>query len=107
MSEMTCAEYAKYVMQNLGRATRGNAVKIVDKLGDGNEYNFLEFVDNIEKYVSANLSSANPSSNISLWVMVAVNSARARYNSNVNYNKRMIVDNFIIDLWEAVNDKKI
>ncbi len=107
MPNMNVEEYAKYVMQNLGRATRGNAIKIVDRLGEGNDYDFLEFVDNIEKYVSANLSSSAPSSNISLTIMIAVNSARLRYSSNnARYNKRMVIDNFILDLWEAVNGKK-
>ena len=107
MPNMSVEEYAKYVMQNLGCATRGNAVKIVDRLGEGNDYDFLEFVGNVEKYVSANLSSSNPSSEKSLLIILAVNSARVRYMSNnARYNKRMVIDNFILDLWEAVNGKK-
>lgn len=100
---MTIEEYAKYVMQNIGRATRGNAIRIVDKLGDDNEYPFLDFVACIENYVNEQLSSSQPDSNRGFYVLVAVRRAKIRYTSNNTPNKRMVIDNFILDLWDAIN----
>lgn len=100
---MTAEEYARYVMQNLGRARVGNAMNIVDKISDGGEYDFLEFLAGVEKYANANLSSKSPDSRISRLIAIAVFRARDRYTSDTRYNKRMVIDNFILDLWEAIN----
>ena len=52
---MDVVEYAKYVINNMSRATIGNALNISNKFS--NEYDFKEFLVSISKYLETLLAT--------------------------------------------------
>ena len=100
---MTVKEFARYVLSNMGRATVSNAMNITNKLDK--EYSFEDFSQAIIDCVNEQLSTVKPNSEVASRVLVASYNARKKYNSDIKYNKQMIIDQFILDLWEAINIK--
>ena len=100
---MTVKEFARYVLTNMGRATVSNAMNITNKLDK--EYSFEDFLQAIIDCVNEQLSTVKPNSEVASRVLVASYNARKKYNSDIKYNKQMIIDQFILDLWEAINIK--
>ena len=70
---MTCLEFGKYIINNIKRATLSNALNICNK------------IDKIIAYK----------------IIIICKDALDKYNSSFNYNKKMIIDDFVIRLWET------
>lgn len=104
MSNMTCADFAKYMVDNIGRATLANAFNITDKFVS-KTYDFMEFLQYVDNYVSDKLTSCN-NKVIYYKIAVATNKARTMASSENKYNFTMIVDEFVCSVWEAVNGSK-
>ena len=100
---MTVKEFARYVLSNMGRATVSNAMNITNKLDK--EYSFEDFSQAIIDCVNEQLSTVKPNSEVASRVLVASYNARKKYNSDIKYNKQMVIDQFILDLWGAINIK--
>ena len=103
MANMTVKDFARYVLSNLGRATVSNAMNITEKIDNEGFYPFDEFSQAIIDCVNEQLSTIKPNSEVASRVLVASYNARKKYSSVVKYNKKMIIDQYIIDMWEAVN----
>lgn len=100
---MEVNEFAKYVVDNMCRATVGNALNIVNKFnGPEAIYKFEDFIVEMEKYINK-LVADNYDKNICYKVFTLINKTMAKYNSTVKYNKTFILNDFIIDLWRTMN----
>ena len=103
--EMTVEKFAEYVINNLNRATLANAMNIADKLDNPDYYDFQEFDSYVVKYVGTQ-DILNFLGKAKVYkILSACYDAVKAYNSEFKYNKRMIIDDYIINLWSAVNDK--
>ena len=102
---MSVEKFAQYVINNLNRATLANAMNIADKLDNPNYYDFQEFNNYVIQYVGTE-SILNFLGKERVYKILSdcYDSIKA-YNSEFKYNKRMIIDDYIISLWSAVNDK--
>ena len=105
MASMTVLEYANFVLSNIGRATIANALNIADKIGENKEYSVTEFINSIILSVEERVSSKKIPPKISYAVLGAVSNCMKNFSSQKKLNERMIIDNFIIELWEAVNGR--
>lgn len=102
---MTVEEYAKFVIDNMGRASLSNAMNIAEKIDNPNFYALCDFVKSVDKYVG-NPDVINRLGQIKAYkIVIASDNCLRRYNSDIKYNKRMIIDNYIMDIWRAFNDR--
>lgn len=105
LENMNVRDFATYVLNNLGRATLANALNIADKIDNPQFYTFADFADCIQRCAGdEKIIRMLGSVKIAKIVSASYDCVKA-YNSDFKYNKRMIVDNYIISLWRAVNDK--
>lgn len=99
---MLVNEFARYVINNMGRATLGNALNIANRFSSG-DYNFIEFLNQVNVYV-ADLLKSNTLNSIKCYNILSITDKTLKlYNSEFNYNKSFIVDDFIIDIWSVLN----
>lgn len=105
LSEMNVKEFAKYVVSNLGRATLANALNIADKLDNPSFYTFEEFAKCIDECVGDTQIIQMLGRVKIAKIISSTYDCTKKYTSTIKYNKRMIIDNYIIQLWRAVNDK--
>ena len=103
---MNVSDFAKYVIDNLHRASLSNALNISSKLDNDEYYTFVDFVDNIIAYVNSRLADKNIDTFEAYNILIYSNNWLKMYKSEFNYNKDMIIDNYIIDLWEIINGCK-
>ena len=99
---MTVEDYAKYVINNITRATIGNALKISDKLDTDNNYKFLDFINYFSTYICELNKDGKLNNDKFYSIMYIINNCINKYNSNINYNKRFIINDFIIDFWKIM-----
>lgn len=102
---MTVEKFAQYVINNLNRATLANAMNIADKLDNPDYYDFQEFNNYVMQYLSVQDIINFLGKERICKILTACYDAVKAYNSEFKYNKRMIIDDYIIKLWSAVNDK--
>lgn len=102
---MTVEEFAKYVVDNMHRATLSNALKIADKLDNPSFYKFEEFVVCMQKYLVECLSTKKLSDAICYEILGVISKTLKKYKSDIKYCKMYIIDDFIIDLWEALDKR--
>lgn len=101
---MDVKEYAKFVIDNMCRATVGNALNIVSKLDDPEFYKFEDFAVELQKYVVTLLSS-DFNKDKCYAVLSLISATLKKYRSNIKYNKTFILNDFIIDLWRILNGR--
>lgn len=99
---MDVKEFAKFVIDNMCRATIGNALNIVNKLDNPEYYNFEEFIVELQKYV-ASLLTTDFSKDKCYSILSLISTTVKKYRSNIKYNKTFILNDFIIDLWRIMN----
>ena len=99
----TVQEFAEYVVDNMWRATVANALNIADSLDSEGGYSLTDFVKSVESYLGTEKALKFLGAVKTSAMIVACYRCLKSYNSDFKYNKRMIIDNFIIDLWEASN----
>ena len=98
---MDIKDYSKYVLDNMNRATLGNALNIALKFNS--EYKFENFIDNIIIQCKFEiLENKHDDDKYYKILGIAYNSLKY-YKSSINYNKSFIIDDFIIDLWKVLN----
>ena len=103
---MEVKDFAKYVIDNMHRASLANALNIPNKLDTEGYYKFEEFVNNIVNYINESLSNNHIDKTEAYNILIYSNDWLKMYKSEFNYNKQMIIDNYIIDLWEIINGRK-
>ena len=102
---MNTKEFAKYVIDNIGRATLGNSLKIADKIDNVDFYSFEDYVKETNEYVSKVLVE-NKLPNIKCYHILSI--LDTYYKKYValkekKYNKTFIINDLIIDLWKVIN----
>ena len=102
---MTVKEFAKYTIDNLSRASLVNAFNISEKLDNPNFYELNDFIDNCIKYILELQSNNKIDYKKSSKLLVALYKCEKYYNSEFKYNKKMVIDNLIIEMWEACSEK--
>ena len=104
MRNMSVQQFSAYVIENMHRATLANALNIADKLDNADYYSFTDFTQSITVYV-AGAEVARRIGNVKMCRIVAlIYDIMNKYNSDIKYNKRMLIDNFIISLWQIMNE---
>lgn len=98
---MDVNEYAKYVVNNMNRATLGNALNIANKFAS--EYDFAEFLNAVDKHVGIVLASNLLPKDKCYNILYLSSKAQKMLNSEFKYNKSFIIDDFIVDLWGVIN----
>ena len=97
MGDFTVEQYAKYVIDNIHRATLVNSLRIPEKL---KLFDMNDFIDCSMKYISELVSSGKLDNEKASRASVAFYNCRNDLNSKFNYNKTMVVNDLIINLWE-------
>lgn len=101
--EMSVEQFAVYVASNLNRATLANAMNIADKIDNPSYYTFEAFNNALMAYLSNSDAQQRFTDKRIVRLLCACYNASQAYTSEYKYNKRMIIDNYVIDLWNAVN----
>lgn len=104
--EQTLEQFAKYVVDNMHRATLVNALNISQKIDVSDGYPFIEFARAVNNYVGS-CCIGGQTTLFACKVQVLTDKCVRMYESQYNINKSMIIDNFIIEFWEAVNDNRV
>lgn len=100
---MEVNEFAKFVIDNMHKATVGNALNIALKLDNPEYYAFDSFLIELEKYCTTILQDGfNKNKCYSIFTLI--NNTLNKYNSPIKYNKTFIINDFIIDLWRIMNE---
>ena len=102
---MDVKEFAKYTIDNMGRATLANALTIANKLDNPNFYSLQEYMQYMYEYICILEVNKNLGFVLVAKIIVAIDKCYKAYNSEFKYNKEMIIDNFIIDIWKAFMEK--
>ena len=98
---MTCLEFGKYIINNIKRATLSNALNICNKIDIDGGYDFNELVKSINDYTGELIATSKIDKIIAYKIIIICKDAVDKYNSSFNYNKKMIIDDFVIRLWET------
>ena len=102
--EMSNKDFAKYVIDNIGRASLVNALNITNSFtAENSSYDFVEFLKEIQVYASILCQNMRLSSDKMYKIIFISVTALENYQSDFNYNKTMLIDTFIIKLWEIFN----
>lgn len=104
MQNMNVQQFSAYVIENMHRATLANALNIADKLDNADFYQFTDFTKSIVEYVS-NPDIARRIGNVKMCRIIAlIYDVTKKYSSDIKYNKRMLIDSFIISLWQILSE---
>ena len=99
---MEIYDYAKYIINNITRATIGNALKISDKIDS--TYKFIDLINNICKYIDELILNNRLEKEKCYSIYYIINKYTKLYNSQFS-TKKYIINDFIIDLWKIMNSK--
>lgn len=100
---MEVAEFAKHVIDNMHKATVGNALNIALKLDNPEFYSFKVFLNEMEKYCYQVLQDGFNKQKC-YCIFALINKTLKKYNSEIKYNKTFIINDFVIDLWRIMNE---
>lgn len=95
---MTNLEFTEYVLNNMNRATLPNALNITNKLTT--EFDIFEFLNNLIDIVESKMLNKK---DVAYRILSAAFICRDKLNSEIKYNKTMVIDDLIISIWEAIN----
>ena len=98
---MTVKEFSKYVIDNLNRASLVNAFNIAEKLDNSNYYLLEDFIHECVLYLTDSLINIKMKPTIACKLLSALFDCEKAINSEFKFNRRMIIDNLIIEMWEA------
>lgn len=102
---MNVKDFAKYVIDNIGRASLVNALNITNNFTN-NTYDVNEFFQYIQEYVMQLLNNKQVSPDIAYRILNSIMETKFKYNSEIKYNLMMLIDSFIVELWEIFNGIK-
>lgn len=99
---MDINEYAKFVLDNIGKARAGNVLNISDKvLGDGRTAK--DFVEAMYKAIAeADIGSVD--SDKYFKILKIINEANTKINEGFKFNEQMIMDKMIIGIWRVMHE---
>lgn len=100
---MNTEEFARYVINNMHRATLSNALNITTKLDTQDHYSFEEFLIAMQVYVKECLNNQKIDSTKCYEILSTISKSLRAYKSQFNYNKIYIIDDFIIELWSVLD----
>lgn len=102
---MTVKDFAKYVVDNMHRASLANALNITNKLiktaKAEPEYDFKQFVAEVDDYVRYAVKDEKINSICGYKILIATNKCLKKFESDVKYDELMLIDSLIMDIWEA------
>lgn len=101
MANMNVSDYAKYFIDNIGRATLANVLTISNKFAS--DYKFDEFVKCTQQYILELIKENKKDLNKCYMMLTAANIALTKYSASVNYSKIFIYNDFLIDIWKVSN----
>lgn len=104
---MNVEEFAKYVIDNLGRASLVNSFNISEKLENPKYYSLNSFILACINYISKLQEDSKITPKRCSKLLVALYKCEKSFNSEFKYSTKMIIDNLIIEMWEACNDRYI
>ena len=90
---MIQTEFIDKIYNRIGKANLNNTLKISDDIQ--NLYNFNEFCEALLKKCSSSVQNSPVKSEI---IAKLIFKYSAMYNNEFNYNKPMLIDNFILEL---------
>ena len=94
---MSVKDYARYIINNINRAVIGNALKISDKIDVSGGYQFIEILNEIKIYLVEMTEKGLIDSDKCYSIYHIVNNSMKQYtNNSIKYNKRYIINDFII-----------
>lgn len=99
----TCEEYAKYIIDNMGRAQLSNALTITTKFDVDNGYKFTDILINIQKYLDKLIIEDKFDKMKCYKLLVIVSNTLNDLNNSKNINKIYIYNDFIINIWKVFN----
>ena len=100
---MEVNDFAKYVLNNIARATLGNALKISDKLDNTEYYSFKDFIKCFEESVTEALQAQKIDIQKCYALLTLTSNAAKMYDAQINYSKIFIINDFIINVWRVMN----
>ena len=99
---MTEKEFAKYMVDNMHRATLANALNIVNNLsGENPKYNIDILLAEIDSYVSTALSNKKIDKDKAYKILYLSSDLNTKLHSDKKYQKIMLLDDFIIRFWNC------
>lgn len=104
---MTVEEFARYVIDNLGRASLANSFNIAEKLDNPNFYSVNSFIIACINYIEELQEHSKITPKRYSKLLIALYKCDKQYNSTTKYSTKMVIDNLIIEMWEACNDRYI
>lgn len=104
---MNIFDFTKYVLDNMYRATAANTLNISARIDKQNGYSFIDFVTNIDSHLQGYLQQGKIDSGKIYTLLANSYKALKKYNSEFKYNKDMIVDDYILEMWCILNDKQL
>lgn len=104
---MSCEEYAKYVIDNMYRASLPNALNIATSLIGDAKYGVNDFINHLITYVELNIQNNKMDKMDAYRIIVHSKDCLDMYNSEFKYNKNMILDTYIINIWEVLHGYKV
>lgn len=104
---MNVEDFAKYVIDNISRASLVNSLNITNSFtSNNNNYNFVEFLNYTQKYVEYLVSEKRLVSEKAYKILALIVEAKTSVTSDIKYNMMMVIDTFIIELWEVFSGVK-
>lgn len=100
---MSTKEYARYVINNMHRATLANALNISGKLDKPEGYKFDEFLVEMQVYVKECLEQKKIDGTKCYEILSVISKSLRAYKAEFNYNKIYIIDDFLIELWHILD----
>ena len=100
---MTVKDFAKYVIDNMSRASLANSLNIATKLDNPEYYSFIEFLNEIVLYVNELLKDNKIDTMRAYRILVASDDSKKLYESDKSAVKTMIIDDYVMNIWRAYN----
>ncbi len=104
---MNVIDFAKYVIDNITRATLGNALNITNKFiankDSKPQYDFVTFQKYVYDYVYSLCSANKLKPDTAMYVYCLGNDCMNKLQSKYKYNQTMVIDDYIMGLWRLFN----
>ena len=98
---MSSSEFAKFVIDNMGRATLSNAMNIANNFNTDDGYDFKLFVTDMQVYLKTLISENKFSADKCYEILGICYKGLRKYNTSAS--KQYVIDDFIIEIWKVCN----
>mgnify|MGYP003571242458 CR=1 FL=1 len=100
---MDVKEFAKYVIDNMSRASLANSLNIASKLDNPEYYKLLDFLNEVVLYVNDLLKENKMDTLRACRILVASDDCKKMYELDKPAIKTMIIDDYVMNIWRAFN----